>query len=86
VIEAGFPIASRGAWESVNLVARVVRGRITEGLARSNQDDIDAAWRALKDDARPRIHVFLATSTIHRENKPTWKRNRSSRSMNSKFR
>jgi len=69
VIEAGFPIASRGDWESVNLVAREVRGPIIAGLARCNRDDIDTAWRALKDAARPRIHVFLATSAIHREYK-----------------
>ena len=69
VIEAGFPIASRGDWESVNLVAREVRGPIIAGLARCNRGDIDAAWRALKDAARPRIHVFLATSAIHREYK-----------------
>ena len=69
VIEAGFPIASRGDWEAVNLVAREVRGPIIAGLARCNRDDIAAAWRALKDAARPRIHVFLATSAIHREHK-----------------
>jgi len=69
VIEAGFPIASRGDWEAVNLVAREVRGPIIAGLARCNRDDIDTAWRALKDAARPRIHVFLATSAIHREYK-----------------
>jgi len=79
IIEAGFPIASPGDWESVNLVAREVRGPIIAGLARCTRDDIDTAWRALKDAARPRIHVFLATSAIHREYKPTWRRNRSSR-------
>jgi 2-isopropylmalate synthase len=69
VIEAGFPIASRGDWESVNLVAREVHGPIIAGLARCTREDIDAAWRALKDAVRPRIHVFLATSAIHREHK-----------------
>ena len=69
IIEAGFPIASRGDWESVNLVAREVRGPIIAGLAGCTREDIDAAWRALKDAARPRIHVFLATSAIHREHK-----------------
>jgi 2-isopropylmalate synthase len=69
VIEAGFPIASPGDWESVNLVAREVQGPIIAGLARCNREDIDTAWRALKDAARPRIHVFLATSAIHREYK-----------------
>jgi 2-isopropylmalate synthase len=67
VIEAGFPIASRGDWESVNLVAREVHGPIIAGLARCTRDDIDTAWQALRDAARPRIHVFLATSAIHRE-------------------
>jgi 2-isopropylmalate synthase len=69
IIEAGFPIASRGDWESVNLVAREVHGPIIAGLARCNREDIDTAWRALKEAARPRIHVFLATSAIHREYK-----------------
>jgi 2-isopropylmalate synthase len=69
IIEAGFPFASRGDWESVNLVAREVRGPIIAGLARCTREDIDTAWRALKDAARPRIHVFLATSAIHREHK-----------------
>jgi 2-isopropylmalate synthase len=69
VIEAGFPVASPGDWQAVNLVAREVRGPIIAGLARCNREDIDSAWRALKDAARPRIHVFLATSAIHREYK-----------------
>src|SRR5204862_7760127 len=55
--------------ESVNLVAREGRGPIIAGLARCDREDIDTAWRALKDAARPRIHVFLATSAIHREYK-----------------
>ncbi len=69
VIEAGFPIASRGDWEAVNLIAREVHGPIIAGLARCNRDDIEQAWKALRDAARPRIHVFLATSAIHREHK-----------------
>jgi len=69
VIEAGFPIASRGDWESVHEVAKEVRGPIIAGLARCNREDIDKAWSAVKVAARPRIHVFLATSAIHREHK-----------------
>ncbi len=69
VIEAGFPAASRGDWESVNAIAREVYGPIICGLARCNADDIQKAWTAVKDAARPRIHVFLATSAIHREHK-----------------
>jgi 2-isopropylmalate synthase len=69
VIEAGFPAASRGDWESVNAIAMQVRGPIICGLARCNRGDIEKAWTAIKAAARPRIHVFLATSAIHREHK-----------------
>ncbi|HEY8539165.1 MAG TPA: 2-isopropylmalate synthase [Steroidobacteraceae bacterium] len=69
IIEAGFPIASRGDWESVNAIAKEVQGPIIAGLARCNREDIEQAWKALKDAARPRIHVFLATSAIHRQYK-----------------
>jgi 2-isopropylmalate synthase len=69
VIEAGFPIASPGDFESVQEIARQVQGPIICGLARCNAADIDRAAEAVKDAARPRIHVFLATSAIHREYK-----------------
>jgi 2-isopropylmalate synthase len=67
VIEAGFPIASPGDFEAVREVARRVEGPAIAGLARCNPADIDRAWEALKESARGRIHVFLATSAIHRE-------------------
>jgi len=67
VIEAGFPIASPGDFESVRAIAREVQGPIICGLARCNPTDIDRAAEAIRDAARGRIHVFLATSTIHRE-------------------
>jgi 2-isopropylmalate synthase len=67
VIEAGFPIASPGDFEAVQAIARQVQGPIICGLARCNAEDIDRAWEALRDSPRPRIHVFLATSAIHRE-------------------
>src|SRR5438093_10705402 len=67
VIEAGFPLASPGDFEAVQAVARQVEGPIICGLARCNAADIDRAAEALRDAARPRIHVFLATSAIHRE-------------------
>jgi 2-isopropylmalate synthase len=67
VIEAGFPIASPGDFDAVQAIAREVRGPVICGLARCNPDDIDRAAAALKDATRPRIHVFLATSSIHRE-------------------
>ena len=69
VIEAGFPAASRGDWESVNAVAREIQGVTICGLARCNREDIELAARALKDAPRYRIHVFLATSAIHRQYK-----------------
>src|SRR3954449_11553907 len=67
VIEAGFPIASPGDFEAVQAIARQVHGPTICGLARCNDADIDRAWEALKEAQRPRIHVFLATSAIHRE-------------------
>ena len=65
VIEAGFPIASDGDFESVKAIASVVRRPIIAGLARACRQDIERAWDALRHAARPRIHVFLATSDIH---------------------
>ncbi len=67
VIEAGFPIASPGDFEAVQAIAKQVKGASICGLARCNEKDIDRAWEALQDAADPRIHVFLATSAIHRE-------------------
>jgi len=65
VIEAGFPIASDGDFEAVQAIAASVRRPIICGLARACPADIERAWQALKSAARPRIHVFLATSDIH---------------------
>src|SRR5207245_1348105 len=58
---------SPGDFESVREVAGTVRGPAICGLARCNDADIDRAWEALKCAEHPRIHVFLATSAIHRE-------------------
>ncbi|HTW31787.1 MAG TPA: 2-isopropylmalate synthase [Candidatus Sulfotelmatobacter sp.] len=65
VIEAGFPIASEGDFESVKAIAAMVRRPTIAGLARACKPDIERAWEALKEASRPRIHVFLATSDIH---------------------
>src|SRR5919109_3658818 len=65
VIEAGFPIASPGDFEAVQAIARQVHGPIICGLARAGAQDIDAAWNAVKDSERPRIHTFISTSDIH---------------------
>jgi 2-isopropylmalate synthase len=69
VLEAGFPIASNGDFEAVREVARRIEGPVVAGLARASRLDIERAWEALKEAPRPRIHVFLATSAIHREHK-----------------
>jgi 2-isopropylmalate synthase len=67
VIEAGFPIASPGDFEAVREIAGQIRGTTICGLARCNDQDIDRAWEALRGAEQARIHVFLATSAIHRE-------------------
>jgi 2-isopropylmalate synthase len=67
VIEAGFPIASPGDFEAVQSIARQVEGPVICGLARANPADIDRAWEAIRDSARPRIHTFVSTSDIHIE-------------------
>jgi 2-isopropylmalate synthase len=69
VIEAGFPAASRGDWEAVHAVAREIEGPIIAGLARCNREDIERTARATHDATRRRLHVFLATSAIHRQHK-----------------
>jgi 2-isopropylmalate synthase len=65
VIEAGFPIASDGDFESVKAIAIAVRRPIIAALARACQPDIERAWEALKHAGQPRIHIVLATSDIH---------------------
>src|ERR1700740_1651110 len=65
VIEAGFPIASDGDFAAGEGIAGGVGRPIFAALARATRPDIERAWEALKDAARPRIHVFLATSDIH---------------------
>jgi 2-isopropylmalate synthase len=65
VIEAGFPIASPGDFEAVQAIAREVHGPVICGLARTGVQDIDAAWNAVNDSERPRIHTFISTSDIH---------------------
>ncbi|MBT6879551.1 MAG: 2-isopropylmalate synthase, partial [Gammaproteobacteria bacterium] len=69
VIEAGFPIASPGDFESVKAVAETVKESVVCGLARALPKDIEAAGAALKPAARGRIHTFIATSPIHMEKK-----------------
>jgi 2-isopropylmalate synthase len=65
IIEAGFPIASPGDFEAVQAIAREVHGPVVCALARTGFQDIDAAWNAIRDSERPRIHTFISTSDIH---------------------
>ena len=67
IIEAGFPIASPGDFAAVQEVGANISGVTICGLARCASGDIDRAWEALKGASDARIHVFLATSAIHRE-------------------
>jgi len=69
IIEAGFPVISKGDFDSVYGVAKQVKKASVAGLARSVKKDIEAAAQALKPAKHPRIHVFLATSKIHMEHK-----------------
>ena len=69
VIEAGFPIASDGDFESVEAIAKAVHGPIITGLSRTGFKDVDRAWEAVRHSDKPRIHVFIATSKIHMEKK-----------------
>jgi 2-isopropylmalate synthase len=65
IIEAGFPIASVGDFESVEAIAHAVRAPVITALSRTGFQDIDRAWEAVRHAEHPRIHVFIATSPIH---------------------
>ncbi|MFA5241113.1 MAG: 2-isopropylmalate synthase [Sulfuricella sp.] len=69
VIEAGFPAASNGDFESVKAVADAIKDSTVCGLARALERDIDRAGEALKGAKSGRIHTFIATSPIHMEKK-----------------
>src|SRR3954470_24944214 len=69
IIEAGFPISSEGDFQSVKAIASEVTESTVCGLARCAPQDISRAGEAVKHAKRSRIHVFCATSKIHREHK-----------------
>jgi 2-isopropylmalate synthase len=69
VMEVGFPVASPGDFQAVEAISRQIEGPIICALARAHRPDIDAALKALAPAQRRRVHVFLATSPIHREHK-----------------
>ena len=66
-IEAGFPAASPDSFTAVQEIAKALTKTAVTGLARSVKSDIDACYEALKDAKYPQVHVFIATSPIHRE-------------------
>jgi 2-isopropylmalate synthase len=65
VLEAGFPIASKGDFIAAQRIAEEVRGPKIAALARTLEEDISCAWQAVRWTKRPRIHTFLATSDLH---------------------
>ena len=67
VIEAGFPASSPGEMQGVRMIAEQIRKPVICGLARMVEKDIEACRRVLEPAAKKRLHVFLATSQIHRE-------------------
>lgn len=69
IIEAGFPIASPGDLDAVRAVASEIKHCRVAALARARQEDVDAAVRGLEPAAKPRLHVFLATSDLHLKHK-----------------
>lgn len=69
VIEAGFPIASHDDAKAVSLVGERVKNSIVCALARCRDEDIEIALKSLETAAKPRLHIFLATSEIHRKYK-----------------
>jgi 2-isopropylmalate synthase len=69
VMEAGFPVASKGDFEAVHEIAKTVKNSTVCGLARAQVNDIERAAEALKPAARGRIHTFISTSTLHMKHK-----------------
>jgi 2-isopropylmalate synthase len=69
IIEAGFPISSPGELKAVKAISEQIKGPTICALARAVEGDIDAAWEAIKNAEKPRLHVFLGASDIHMEHK-----------------
>jgi 2-isopropylmalate synthase len=67
VIEAGFPVASQGDFEAVQTISAELKEAVVAGLARANSADVDRAWQAIQNAAKPRIHTFISSSDIHLE-------------------
>ncbi len=75
IIEAGFPASSDGDREAVRKIAKEIKNSRIVGLSRSVAEDIETAWIAVSEAARPGIHTFIATSDIHLKHKLRLSRN-----------
>jgi 2-isopropylmalate synthase len=69
IIEAGFPAASKGDFEAVTEVSKILKTSIPCGLSRHIKKDIDACNESLKSAERFRIHTFISTSPLHMKHK-----------------
>ncbi|MCY0898121.1 MAG: 2-isopropylmalate synthase [Firmicutes bacterium] len=69
VIEAGFPVSSSGDFDAVRAISGEISGPTIAALARCEEQDLEAAIRALEPTAHARLHVFIATSPVHMEAK-----------------
>ncbi|MDY6967805.1 MAG: 2-isopropylmalate synthase [Spirochaetota bacterium] len=65
IIEAGFPISSKGDFDAVEKIAKSIKGVEIAGLARPDFEDVDVAWEAIKGADNPRLHIFISSSDIH---------------------
>ena len=65
IIEAGFPMSSKGDFDAVEAIAKEIKNSTVAALCRAVKADIDKAYEALKEAKKPRIHIFIATSPIH---------------------
>lgn len=69
IIEAGFPMASKGDFESVNEIAKIVKNATVCGLSRAIKRDIEVCAEAIAPAAHRRIHTFISTSPLHMKHK-----------------
>jgi len=65
IIEAGFPVTSRGEFDAVRLISKEIRNSTVCALSHANDEAIDRAWEAIKKARKGRIHIFLSTSEVH---------------------
>ena len=65
IIEAGFPVASKGDFESIEMVSKVIKNSVVCALARAKKKDIEVAGQSISKAKKSRIHTFIATSKLH---------------------